>query len=108
MTRQRAGNTETRYGDTKIDWSTTTDATFLGWLDSTPQAVRSRAITELTTRAGELSTGTLYAPATLDIRNTDRVLVGGDLWQIDSIPAKFYRADGTVSHLQMIVSRFQG
>jgi hypothetical protein len=72
-------------------------------------SVQPGSSTEQTDR-GELvvTTLTVYLPAGTDILATDRVSVGGTVYEVDGDPARWVDQAGTESHVQAILRLTKG
>lgn len=80
-----------------------TNATVNGWFDSNLR----RAVETVTTRDEANSDGVLFLPAGTDILPTDRVEIGGLLYQVFGVPAPIPMPGGT-HHIEMQIKRYIG
>lgn len=108
----RAGTAEDRYGNTNIDWSNPTTITTLP--DGTPLtcylhvAMRKQQDHNVN-RSAASEVGTVFLPATADIRANDKLEILGGTYTTLGLPAQVVRGTtGEVHHIEMEVVRSLG
>lgn len=108
----RAGTTEDRYGNTNIDWSNPTTITTLP--DGTPLtcflhvAMRKQHDSDVN-RSGASEVGTVFLPATADIKPNDKLQILGGTYTTLGLPAEVVQGfTGQVHHIEMEVVRSLG
>jgi hypothetical protein len=104
VTIRRPDATSDRYGNAGPDWSSVTDTAVAG------VAVAPRLEGEDRTlgRQGVVVGLTLYLPPGSDIAATDRVVVRGDVYEVDGEPGDWRSPHSTAKGIEVAVRRVAG
>lgn len=105
VTVRRAATTTDRYGNTVRDWTSVTDTDVDGC------AVAPNGAPETTSDGREAAVErlTIYMPVGSDVEATDRVVVRGDVYDVDSEPSAWTSPySGTARGVEVTARRSQG